>query len=79
MKQLLPLCSIPRIATRDGGVGPLARLFLPFFGYWFANGQQITQDNTAANVAQDQSYTMTGQVKPDVFTKTCCPGSDVGA
>jgi hypothetical protein len=71
-KQLLSLCSVGRIANRDGGVGPLARIFLPFYGYVFANGQQLTDTNTAGEVAQDQSIRMVGQVKPDVFSKNCC-------
>lgn len=71
-KQLLSLCSIQKITTRDGYVGPLARLLLPFSGYWFRNGDQILESNTAGNVAQDSSYNMLGQVKPNVFSKTCC-------
>lgn len=69
-KSLLPLCSIKKITTRDGYVGALARLYLPFFGYWFAGGQQISENNTAGNIAQNQSLTMTGQVKPNVFEKS---------
>lgn len=72
-KELLPLCSIGKVTNRDGGVGPYGgRLFLPFFGYWYPTGQQLKADNTAAQIPQDQSMSMSGQVKPDVFTKTCC-------
>lgn len=79
-KQLLSLCSLQRISTRDGYVGALARVWLPFFGYWFANGDQISATNTFANKAQDKSYTMTGQIKPNIFLKApgdCGDGSGV--
>lgn len=72
-KALLPLCSIKKITNRDGYVGALGRLFLPFAGYVFASGQQILESNTAAQIGQDQSLTMVGQVKPNIFSKTCCP------
>ena len=71
-KQLLSLCSVGRITNRDGGVGPLARLNLPFFGYRFEDGQQITVDSTAGDIPQDASRTMTAPVKPNVFSKNCC-------
>lgn len=71
-KQLLPLCSIQKVTTRDGYTGPLARLLIPFLGYWYANGQQILESNTAGQIAQDQSMTMLGQVKPNVYSKNCC-------
>lgn len=71
-KQLLPLCSIQKVFLRDGYAGPLGRIFLPFQGYFFANGQQITEQNTAANKAQDNSINMQGQVKPNIFAKECC-------
>lgn len=42
--ELLPLCSVPKLAIRDGYTGATARLLLPFYsyGYWFASGQQYT-------------------------------------
>lgn len=68
-KALLPLCSVPKIAIRDGLTGADARLLLPFyeFGYWFASGQQYTFPTGTA--AQDASMTMLGTSKPDTFTK----------
>lgn len=68
-KALLPLCSIPKVATRDGWTGSLARLFLPFYqyGYWFASGQQYAWPS--ATVQQNQSLTMTGTAKPNNFIK----------
>lgn len=68
-KPLLPLCSIGKIAIRDGLTGPTARLLLPFyeFGYWFASGQQYTFPNST--IAQDTSMTMLGTTKPDTFVK----------
>lgn len=69
MKALLPLCSVPKLAMRDGWVGATARILLPFYsyGYWFASGQQY--EWPSANVIQDPSMTMTGTTKPDNFIK----------
>jgi hypothetical protein len=68
-KVFLPLCSLPKIATRDGYVGATARLLLPFysFGYWFASGQQYTFPG--ATIAQDTSRTLIGTHKVDTYTK----------
>lgn len=68
-KALLPLCSVPKIAMRDGNTGAYARILLPFyeFGYWFPSGQQYTFPSSTA--AQDPSMTMLGTSKPDTFTK----------
>lgn len=71
MKVLLPLCSNPRAVTRDGWAGDNARLNIPFFGFWFADGRQIGIDNTFGNVAQYPGYTLNGRIKPDVFEKYC--------
>jgi len=67
-KPLLSLCSIPKIATRDGWVGATARILLPFYGYWFASGQTLSAP--AANVGQDLSRTLTGTDKPDTYSKS---------
>lgn len=67
MKQLLPLCSIPKIALRDGWGGAMARIFLPFYGYFFANGMQLSWPNS--QVAQDASMTVNGTNKPDTYSK----------
>lgn len=69
MKPLLPLCSIPKAATRDGYGGPFARLLLPFysFGYWFASGQQFTYPG--ARIRQDNTKVMGGINKPANFEK----------
>jgi len=68
-KQLLPLCSIPKLATRDGLVGATARLLLPFYtyGYWFASGQQYTFPGGTA--AQNRVMTDVGTSKPDTYVK----------
>jgi hypothetical protein len=68
-KPLLSLCSIPKLAIRDGYVGATARLLLPFYqyGYWFASGQQYTFPG--ATLAQDTSRTLGGTVKPNTYTK----------
>jgi hypothetical protein len=65
---LLPLCSSQKIATRDGQTGALARLLLPFFGYWYASGQQFAFPNST--IAQDRSRTLNGTSKPSTFVKT---------
>jgi hypothetical protein len=70
--QLLPLCDLPKVTTRDGYVGANAHFILPFyqFGYWFASGQQYTFPNSL--VAQDPSLTLGGTHKPDTYQKDCC-------
>lgn len=69
-KPLLPLCSVPKIATRDGWVGATARLLLPFYqyGYWFASGQQYTFPGST--LAQDRGMTLNGTQKPNNFIKS---------
>lgn len=69
-KPLLPLCSVPKLATRDGWVGATARLLLPFYtyGYWFASGQQYVWPGTT--LGQDRSITMVGTQKANNFVKT---------
>jgi len=61
-----------KLATRDGGVGADARLFLPFTtqGYWYRSGQILTFPRQ--EIPQDSSYTLSGTAKPDVFQKDCC-------
>lgn len=77
---LLPLCSTPKIADRDGGTGPLARLLLPFYHvstlytYWFASGQQYTFPSGTA--PQNRSMSLQGTTKPNTFVKT--PGVCIG-
>lgn len=68
MIQLLPVCSSAKIATRDGGVGALARLHIPFYGYWFASGQQFSFPNS--QIPQNKDRTLNGTSKPGVFVKT---------
>jgi hypothetical protein len=65
---LLPICSQQKIAIRDGYTGALARLLLPFYGYWFASGQHFTFPNST--IAQDKGITMNGTTKPNTFVKT---------
>lgn len=73
---LLPLCELPKIAMRDGYVGPNAHIAIPFqdasgndSGFFFASGQQPDFGGT---IAQDQSTTLTGTRKPLPFYKDCC-------
>lgn len=68
--QLLPLCSLPKLATRDGYAGASARLLLPFLGYWFASGQEYTFPNST--IPQSTGMTLSGTIKPDTFQKDCC-------
>lgn len=70
MKPLVPLCSIPVVATKDGNSGVFAKLLLPFYGYWFANGSTYTWPNSTR--AQDHSRTIHGVNMQDTFQKTCC-------
>lgn len=72
-KQLLSLCAIPKLATRDGYSGPNAKLYLPFSsgnGYWFASGQQYVWPN--ALIPQDRELSFSGTWKPNTFQKDCC-------
>lgn len=68
---LLPLCSIPKLADRDGSTGQYARLLLPFYdlgtGYWFASGQQFTFPGSTA--AQNKQITITGSRQADTYVK----------
>lgn len=65
--QLLPLCSKPVLATRDGLTGANAYLNLIGVGLWFASGQTLSFPN--ASGAQDNSRTYAGTVKPNTFQK----------
>ena len=69
-KPLLPLCSIPKQATRDGQAGENAHLYIPFYGYWFANGDVLDSPNST--IAQYRGVTLNGQAKPNTFQKDCC-------
>lgn len=66
---LVPLCSIPKLATRDGLTGAFARLLLPgySFGYWFASGQQYTFPTGTA--PQDRGMTVGGSRQANAFVK----------
>lgn len=68
-KPLLALCSIPKVADRDGGVGATARLLLPFYdpGYWFASGQEYTFPTGSG--PQDMSRATTGSRQANTYTK----------
>jgi hypothetical protein len=68
-KQLLPLCSIPKVAMRDGYTGLMAKILLPFYsyGYWFASGQQYTFPGST--LLQDTSRVLGGIDMPDDYQK----------
>jgi len=68
---LMPLCGIPKLATRDGWTGITAHFTIPFLNYiWFASGQIYTFPS--GNGQQDRSPTLAGTRKPNVFVKDCC-------
>lgn len=69
-KPLLSLCYVPNVAMRDGYSGGNAKILLPFYGYWFASGQQYTWPT--ATIGQDLSRRVGGINSPDVFQKDCC-------
>lgn len=69
-KPLLGLCSIPALAGRDGISGANAKLSLPFYGWWFASGQQYSWPQS--QVAQYGKMTLNGSAMPDVYQKDCC-------
>lgn len=64
---LLPLCESPRVATRDGWAGQNAHLFLPFYGYWYADGKVLTFPRS--QVAQNPALTISGEYKTLPFHK----------
>ena len=69
-KPLLNLCSVPKVLTRDGYAGSNAKVLLPFYGYWMANGATITFSRS--QIVQDISQTVRGTQMSDTFQKSCC-------
>lgn len=69
---LIPMCSTPKQASRDGLAGPNASIFLPYYGYvrYFFNGKQYSAPNTL--VAQDNKMTLTGLTQVPNYKKDCC-------
>lgn len=77
---LLPLCSIPKLASRDGLSGAAAHIILPFYefgsgataggGFYFFSGQQYLFPQGYA--AQDQSVAIRGNSQINTYTKDCC-------
>jgi len=65
--QLLPLCSTPVLATREGQTGANAYGNYIGIGLWFASGQTMTFPNSTA--VQDKSRTYVGTAKPNTFSK----------
>lgn len=65
---LLPLCSIPKLATREGMTGATAYgNWVGFNALWFASGQNVAFPSASA--VQDKSRVYTGTVKPDTYSK----------
>lgn len=76
-RPLLPLCSVPAVADRDGNAGANAKFLLPFYGYFMASGQILT----FPNAVRKQRHTMRigGSTMPDTYQKDCCTCSAEGA
>lgn len=64
---LLPLCSIPKLASRDGMTGASQYVNLIGIGFWSPSGSTLTFPSASAG--QDQSRTYAGTAKPDTFSK----------
>jgi len=64
---LLPLCQSVRPAMRDGYGGANAHIYVPFFGYWYADGAQLSFPN--GTVAQATNPTIAGTYKDLPFHK----------
>lgn len=66
---LVPLCSTPKMATRNGMAGENAGFLLPFstYGYWYADGAQLTFPNS--EVAQNPSLSGLAPYKELPFNK----------
>ncbi len=66
-------CAMPKQALRDGYTGPNAHIVLPGYGIWFASGQSYAWNQT---VAQNHETVISGQAKPNTFSKGfgqgCC-------
>lgn len=69
-KAFLPLCSIGKVANKDGYTGANAKLLLPFVGYLYADGR--TESYPSSTIAQDESRTFSGTAMADTFRKDCC-------
>jgi len=70
-RDLLPLCSLQKITTRDGYTGQNANLNLPLIPYlWYPDGRQVSFPN--ALIAQPLGMSMSGRWKPDTYRKSCC-------
>lgn len=71
-KPLLSLCSVPKVALKDGWAGPFAKILLPFSpcGYFWASGACVTYPS--AQIGQDQAMTVHGINMTDNFQKDCC-------
>jgi len=74
--ELLPLCSIPKIAIRDGYTGATARLWLPYdsvgSGEWFASGQQYTFPGEYVPQQEGLANRATNQKNPFVKAAGVC-------
>lgn len=69
-RTVVPLCSLPRLVSRDGQAGPNAKIRIPFVGYHFFSGETFTPGG--GQIPQDKSRIISGITKPDNFSKTCC-------
>lgn len=74
--ELLPLCSIPAIADREGRTGANAYMNTIGIGIHYASGDTV--DLTSARIPQDTSRTFVGVTKPNLYNKgfTCSSGSE---
>lgn len=65
--ELMPLCSVPKIATPSGMTGATAYLNSPGLGIWFASGETVS--TAGAVLPQSNEHTSIGTIKPNTFTK----------
>jgi hypothetical protein len=74
-KPLLPLCSIPKLASRDAWAGNTAKLFL--YGspdIFFFNGATYTFPNATLKQVPGP-FALVGTRKPNNYVKDCCSGN----
>jgi hypothetical protein len=64
---LLPLCSVPKLATRDGMTGASSYVNLIGIGFWSPSGSTLSFPD--ASIPQDNSRTYAGTAKPNTFSK----------
>jgi len=54
----LSLCQTPKVQLRDGEAGANAKIYIPFFGFYFASGETLTAPGST--IPQNNSFSLSG-------------------